>query len=82
MKKLCTKKCKKCRGASCTNYYGFLTKLDKRMYYDGILNCRRPIFSSDIEELSKPPMDCSDWGLVYGLISLFVLLTIFGGVLI
>jgi hypothetical protein len=85
MKKLCTKKCKKCKGKCCPNYYGYMTKTDKVEYYSGVLHSRKPMFVSDINEQNRKiekMMDYKDWGLVYGLILLFTLLIIFGGLLI
>lgn len=78
MKKLCTKKCKKCRGIKCPNYLGYMSKLDKKDYYDGILNSRK--FISDIT--NKSNLDRFDWIMIYVLIMLILSIIIFGGLLI
>ena len=78
MRKMCFKKCKTCRGEKCPNYYGYVS--NKKDYYSGVLHGRKIKFSDDISQ-QKQPMDKSDKLLVGGIISVSILLTIFGGLL-
>jgi hypothetical protein len=79
LKKMCFKKCKKCKGSSCPNYYGYIS--NKKEYYSGILHSRKLKYNDYISK-QRQPMDKFDIQLVGGFIVLTILLTIFGGLLL
>ena len=72
--KYCTKKCKKCRGEKCPNYFGYIP--DKTAYYSGILHSKKIQFEQMEQE--RNTLDRYDWALILLVISLFVFLTIAG----
>ena len=43
MRKICTKKCKNCKGFACPNYFGKDIKVDLNDYYNYALHSRRII---------------------------------------
>lgn len=78
MKKLCTKKCKKCKGIKCPNYLGYIKNKDA--YYEGILHSKNVKNVKNVKEATKH-IDSFDFNFIYLFILIFVILLIFGSLL-